>query len=52
MPLRIASVTAPPAIIAPLTSKLAATASACFMVKVPASAALPMPRHRKNMAEK
>lgn len=41
MPLRIVSVTSPPAITAPLTSKTAATSSACFMVSVPAPTLVP-----------
>ncbi|SGF77478.1 Uncharacterised protein [Mycobacterium tuberculosis] len=41
MPLRMVSVTSPPAITAPLTSKIAATRSACFMVNVPAPTLVP-----------
>ena len=41
MPLRMVSVTSPPAITAPLTSKMAATSSACFMVSVPAPTLVP-----------
>ena len=41
MPLRMVSVTSPPAITAPLTSKTAATSSACFMVSVPAPTLVP-----------
>ncbi len=41
MPLRMVSVTSPPAITAPLTSKIAATSRACFMVRVPAPTLVP-----------
>ena len=41
IPLRIVSVTSPPAMTAPLTSKIAATSSACFMVRVPAPTLVP-----------
>ena len=41
MPLRIVAVTSPPAIIAPLTSKIAATASACCRASVPAPTLVP-----------
>ena len=41
MPLRIVSVTSPPAITAPLTSKTAAMASACLTVMVPAPTLVP-----------
>ena len=41
MPLRMVSVTAPPAKTAPDTSKIAATAKACVTVKVPAPTEVP-----------
>lgn len=41
MPLRTVSVTSPPAITAPLTSKTAATSRACFRVSVPAPTEVP-----------
>ena len=41
IPFRMVSVTSPPAITAPLTSKMAATSRACLMVRVPAPTEVP-----------
>ena len=41
IPLRMVLVTSPPAMTAPLTSKMAATTSACLMVRVPAPTLVP-----------
>ncbi len=41
MPPRMVLVTSPPAITAPLTSKIAATTNACLMVNVPAPTLVP-----------